>query len=68
MKNKIDYWRKRQGMSYRSIAEIAGTTAQYVSMLAKGHRRNPGLDVMRKIAGALGKKLEQVFTLGEETA
>ena len=63
MKNRIDYWRARQGQTYRSIAERAGTTAQYVWMLAKGRRSNPGLATMRKIAAALGKTITQVFPL-----
>lgn len=65
MKNRINYWRIKQRMTYRSIAEQAGTTPQYVCMLAKGKRRNPGAHTMQKIAGALGKKLSQVFMTGE---
>jgi len=53
-------------MTYRHIAEQAGTTAQYVSMLAKGQRCNPGVITMRKISAALGKKVGQVFLMGEE--
>lgn len=68
MKNRIDYWRVQQGMSYRQIAEQADTSAQYVSMLAKGQRRNPGVSTMRKISTALGKKVGQVFLMGEERA
>ena len=68
MKNRIDYWRIRQGLTYRHIAEQAGTTAQYVSMLAKGQRRNPGVKTMRKISAALGKSVAQVFLMGEKTA
>lgn len=67
MNNRIDYWRIRQGMTYRYIADQAGTTAQYVSMLAKGQRGNPGARTMRKISAALGKKVAQVFLMGEET-
>ena len=50
MKNRIDYWRVRRGLTYRHIAETAGTSAQYVSMLAKGQRRNPGLKTMESIS------------------
>ena len=66
MNNRIDYWRIRQGLTYRHIAERAGTSAQYVSMLAKGQRRNPGAKTMRTISAALGKKVVQVFLMGEE--
>jgi transcriptional regulator with XRE-family HTH domain len=68
MKNRIDYWRIRQGMTYRHIAELADTTAQYVSMLAKGQRGNPGAATMRKISSALGKNVGQVFLMGEKRA
>jgi len=63
VKNRIDYWRVRQGLTYRYIAELAGTTAQYVSMLAKGQRRNPGAETMREISAALGKTVSQVFLI-----
>ena len=63
MNNRIDYWRVRRGLTYRRIAETAGTSAQYVSMLAKGQRRNPGLKTMESISSALGKKVDQVFMI-----
>lgn len=65
MENRIDYWRVRQGMTYRYIAERAGMSAQYVSMLAKGQRGNPGASTMRKISAALGRDVGQVFLLRE---
>ena len=66
MKNRIDYWRVRQGMTYQYIAEQAGTSAQYVSMLAKGQRGNPCAATMQKISTALGKEVGQVFLIGEK--
>ena len=66
MKNRIDYWRHREGLTYHSIAEEAGTTAQYISMLAKGKRKNPGTDLMEKIADALNKKIRQVFVFDSD--
>lgn len=66
MRNRIDYWRNREGLTYQSIAEEAGTTAQYISMLAKGKRRNPGTDLMEKIADALNKKIRQVFVFDSD--
>ena len=63
MNNRIDYWRVRRGPTYRHIAETAGTSAQYVSMLAKGQRCNPGLKTMESISSALGKKVDQVFMI-----
>ena len=51
-------------MTYRTIAEAAGTSAQYVSMLAKEKRSNPALTKMQKISAALGKSVDQVFPFG----
>jgi len=65
MKNKIDYWRNREGMTYRGVADLAGVSPQYVYMLAKGKRRNPCLFTMKKIAAALGKTFKQVFVIQE---
>jgi transcriptional regulator with XRE-family HTH domain len=65
LKNKIDYWRKKQGMTYQGIAELAGTSPQYVSMLARGKRENPGLLMMQKVAAAFGKNIGQVFEMKE---
>ena len=66
MKNRIDYWRVRQGLTYQNIAEQAGTSAQYVNMLAKGKRCNPGIATMNKISRALNKTIGQVFLIGDE--
>ena len=68
MKNRIDYWRVRLGMTYQYIAEMPDLSAQYVSMLAKGQRGNPCAATMQKIATALGKEVSQVFMIGEKRA
>ena len=68
MKNRIDYWRVRLGMTYRHIAELSDLSAQYVSVLAKGQRGNPCAATMRKISMALGKEVGQVFLIGEKHA
>ena len=68
MKNRIDYWRVRLGMTYQYIAERSDLSAQYVSMLAKGQRGNPCAATMQKIATATGKEVSQVFMIGEKRA
>ena len=61
--NNIDKIRAKKNMSYGDIGEKAGITAQYVSMLAKGDRENPSLEVMKAIADALGVKVNKVFDI-----
>ncbi|RXM75328.1 transcriptional regulator [Clostridium tetani] len=61
--NKIDSLRKKKCLSYGAIAKEAGLTPAYVYMLAKGKRRNPSLEVMKKISYALGENVERVFKL-----
>lgn len=59
--NRIDKFRKKKGLSYGAIGKTAGLSAAYISMLAKGARNNPSLNVMCSIANALGEKVEKVF-------
>ncbi len=66
MENRIDYWLVQQGMTYRHIAERAGISAQYVSMLAKRQRGNPSVPTMRKISTALGKRLNKYSAVAGE--
>mgnify|MGYP000259150391 CR=1 FL=1 len=63
--NRIDEIRKLKQLSYREIAKRTGLSATYIYLLATGERQNPSLTVMQKIAAALGKKVEDIFTLNE---
>ena len=64
--NRIDTVRRKKHMSYGAIAKDAGLTTTYIHMLAKGKRTNPSLEVMQKVASALGEKVEVIFRINEK--
>jgi transcriptional regulator with XRE-family HTH domain len=60
--NKIDIFRRNKCLSYAALSRETGLTQAYIQQLAKGKRRNPSLNVMQKIAFALGEKVGDVFS------
>ena len=58
--------RKSEKLTQEQLAELAHTHWTYVSEIENGHR-NPGLDVLRRIAGGLGVKLSELITAAEES-
>lgn len=64
--NRIDALRQNQNKSYKDLADKTGLTATYIHLLAKGKRCNPSLEVMQKIAFALGEKVERVFKINKK--
>jgi transcriptional regulator with XRE-family HTH domain len=46
--------RQAKGMDRGQLAELAGTTRQYISHLENGVRGNPAYDLVEKLASALG--------------
>jgi transcriptional regulator with XRE-family HTH domain len=50
----IQKLREEQGMTQRDLAAKAKVTQGYVAQLEMGMRKNPSLDVLRRIAKALG--------------
>jgi len=63
--NKINELCDKKNISYAEVGRKAGISSMYVGMLAKGHRKNPSLDVMQRISKALGEKVERVFKVNE---
>ncbi|EPY2307071.1 TPA: helix-turn-helix transcriptional regulator [Clostridium botulinum] len=61
--NKIDSLRKKKCLSYGEIAKESGLTPTYIYLLAKSKRKNPSLEVMKKISRALNLDVEKVFKL-----
>lgn len=59
--NSIDYFRKKKGLSYTDIAKKTGYSAAYISMLAKGKRSNPRMNVLKKIALVLGITVDELI-------
>ena len=46
--------REAKGMTQEEVAQKAGVTKQYVTMLEAGTRASPSLPVLQRIAKALG--------------
>lgn len=63
--NAIQLSRKRRKLSQAELAERAGISASYLSMLER-NRRDPPLSTVGLIASALGMPVEILFFLGAE--
>lgn len=50
----IQKLREEQGMTQRDLAAKAHVTQGYVAQLEMGMKKNPSLDVLRRLAKALG--------------
>ena len=50
----IQKLREEQGMTQRDLAAKANVTQGYVAQLEMGMKKNPSLDVLRRLAKALG--------------
>src|SRR5689334_18051967 len=51
---RIKLEREARGWTRADLAQRAGLTAPYISMLESGKRGNPNLDTLRQLAAALG--------------
>ena len=58
---RIKALRERKGWSQSELARRAGVTSQYIVQLESGARKNPSLDVLRKLADALDVKVESLL-------
>jgi transcriptional regulator with XRE-family HTH domain len=45
--------RQEKGLSQKALAEQVGVTDAYITMLESGKRKNPSLDILKKLAKAL---------------
>jgi transcriptional regulator with XRE-family HTH domain len=54
--------REQKGMTQRYLAEKAKVTAAYVAQLEMGVKTNPSLDVLKRLAKALGMPLTDLLT------
>ena len=59
--NKLKEIRLEKGMTLQELSEKANVSAGYLCHLEKGSRANPSIDVMEKIAKALGKTIFEIF-------
>ena len=46
--------RIERGLTQAQVAQKVGVTKNYITMLERGQRKNPSLDIVKKIAKALG--------------
>lgn len=53
--------RTQRGLTQAQVARKAGVTKNYITMLERGERKNPSLDIMKKIARALGVPLTELL-------
>ena len=60
---RIKDLRKRRGLSQEELAERAETSANYLSRMERG-TENPTLDMLIKIAHALGVEMWEIFDFG----
>ena len=68
IENNIRRLRFENGeMSQQQLAEKAGCTRQTIIAIEQG-KYNPSLGLAFKIAGAFGKKIEEVFLRNEDSA
>ena len=53
--------REQQGLSQLELAERADVSQGYISALEAGEKKNPGLDVLKRLARALGVPVTELL-------
>lgn len=53
--------REAKGLSQRELAEKAATTGAYIAMLETGAKKNPSLEVLQRLAKALGVPVTELL-------
>jgi transcriptional regulator with XRE-family HTH domain len=53
--------REAKGMTQEQVAQKAGVTKQYITMLEAGKRESPSLPVLRRLAKALGVPVRELL-------
>lgn len=53
--------REQKGLTQVELAERAGIVQGYLAMIESGERKNPSLDVLKRIAKALGVPLTELL-------
>jgi transcriptional regulator with XRE-family HTH domain len=57
----IQTLREAKGLTQRALAERADVTPAYVAQLEMGTRKNPSLEVLRRLAKALGVPVTELL-------
>ncbi len=58
--------RKEKNLSQEKLAENSGFDVNYIGALERGERKNPSLDALEKIAGALGVMVVDLLEVPEK--
>ena len=53
--------REAKGMTQEQVAQKAGVTKQYITMLEAGKRKSPSLPVLQRLAKALGVPVTELL-------
>jgi XRE family transcriptional regulator, master regulator for biofilm formation len=53
--------RTERGLTQAQVAQKAGVTKNYITMLEGGERKNPSLDIVKKLAKALGVPVTELL-------
>lgn len=61
MSNNIKKLRTEQGYTLIELANKVGISSGYLCHLENGSRKNPSINTMEKIAGALNKSIAEIF-------
>ncbi len=64
---KLKKLRKKQKLSQSRLAELSGTTDQYIRFMEKGKKTNPSAITLYRVCRALGCAVEYVMDSGTET-
>ncbi len=57
----VERLRTRQGISQRDLAKRARVTQAYVSLLERGEKSNPSIEVVKRLAKALGVPITELL-------
>jgi HTH-type transcriptional regulator, competence development regulator len=53
--------REEKGLSQKALATRIGVSDAYITMLETGKRKNPSLDILKKLAKALGVPVTELL-------
>ena len=53
--------REDKGLSQKALATRVGVTDAYIAMLETGSRKNPSLDILKKLGKALGVPVTELL-------
>jgi DNA-binding XRE family transcriptional regulator len=66
-KTPLAFWRKKRGLTQAQLAKIAGIAQGFLSEIEAGHKTG-AVDVLRRIASALGISLDDIASTQDRAA